>query len=590
MSVSLPAKVVFVGILTFTAIVASAQKSQEKLFVPSSAVSAKDFESLGLKADQNLGLKVFVQNAGLKLGDSPSIRNTLYASANLKKWIFVQANMAVADKAEGDITSLVDGKSFFSVQGKTNFFILTKGLEREELFRLRKQILKNTGSKSATSAANWEFITPRWIWADVLLRTQASYASSKCLSSQEIQQQLKATGEQDFKMGECLNKGAWNATGGVVETVYEVLTKGSEQILCGAASVVNATWSRCGEYAVAMQRTVDSTMNAVGNIKQVAGEFVDGFASLPGSVQAQIVCEMASTAGSGAAVSFMTSGAGAPAAWVRMSEVLNKVSDMPGMSKNSDTLKAMAAKVELKGKEKAASIANAKVIPADLKESLVKIKSDQKEFIANSERLEAASRKLELKLQEVDNNPSRYAAENMLVHAEKRLEKVFRNEISSDIEDKQLATFLLKFAKLSDAEKTLATNVIKTASVGIAKHDGDADIVKLAKAMRNKRISNRLEIRDDIEYATPEQFAKVATEQGALSYERTQALKAYSKSREKVSGDITHYWDLIEKKNLTVQEKEFHRSQVSAYMTVVICNGAGGATDGVLMRENNGVQ
>ncbi|MNT33390.1 hypothetical protein D3C72_1693150 [compost metagenome] len=111
--------------------------------------------------------------------------------------------------------------------------------------------------------------------------------------------------------------------------------------------------------------------------------------------------------------------------------------------------------------------------------------------------------------------------------------------------------------------------------------------------MRNKRLSNHLEVRDDVAYVTPEQFAKVATEQGVLSYERTQALKAYSKSREKVSGDINQYWALIEKKNLTVEEKEFHRSQVSAYMTVVICNGAGGASrhsDAVQMQKSDGVQ
>ncbi|MNK79915.1 hypothetical protein D3C87_996120 [compost metagenome] len=425
------------------------------------------------------------------------------------------------------------------------------------------------------------------------MRTQVSHASSKCLSSQEIQQQLKASGEQDFKLGECLNKGSWNATGGVVETVYEVFTRGGEQILCGAASVVDVAWSRCGEYAAAMQRTVDSTWNAVGNIKQLAGDFIEGFAALPASVQGQILCEMASTGAAGAGVSFMTSGLGAPAAWARMSEILNKVSDMPGMSKNADTLKAMAAKVESKGKEKAATLASSKALPTDLKQSLEKIKSDNKEFVASSEKLETASRKLELKLQEVDNNPSRYAAESMLVHAEGRLEKVFQNGISSDAEDKQVASFLLKFAKLSDAEKALATKVLNSESVGIRKHDGDSDVVKLAKAMRNKRLSNHLEVRDDVAYVTPEQFAKVATEQGVLSYERTQALKAYSKSREQVSGDINQYWALIEKKNLTVEEKEFHRSQVSAYMTVVICNGAGGASrhsDAVQMQKSDGVQ
>lgn len=583
-------QIFLLAFICFTSRASFAQKSKDKPFVPAVVTTAKDFEKLGITTDKELGFKVFVKNAGLKLDGNSTVRNILYASPNLKKWIFVQSNMAVVDKADGEVTSLPDGKSFFSVRGRTHFFVLTKGLERDQLFKLQKEILKNTSGKVTKAANSVQSPSSLWIFADLILRTQVSHASSKCLSSQDIQQQFKASGEHDFKLGECLDKGAWNATGGVVETVSEVLTKGSEQILCGAASVVNATWSRCSEYAAAMQRTVDSTYIAAGNIKRLAGEFIDNFAALPASVKGQILCEMASTGSSGAAVTFMTRGVGAPAAWARMSEVLNKVSNMPGMTKNADTLKAIAAKVETKGKEKAAALANAKALPTDLKESLVKIEQDNKEFVANSEKLEAASRKLELKLQEVDNNPSRYAAENMLIHAESRLEKVLLNGISSDVEDKQVAGFLLKFAKLSDPEKALATKILNSESAGIRKHDSDSDAVKLAKMLRNKRISSRLEVRDDVEYVTPEQFAKVATEQGVLSYERTQALKAYNKSREKVAGEITHYWDLIEKKTLSVQEKEFHRSQVSAYMVVVICNGAGSAADDILMQKNNSVQ
>jgi len=391
-------------------------------------------------------------------------------------------------------------------------------------------------------------------------------------------------------LGECLNNGAANATTGVVETVSRVLTRGSEQILCGAASVVNAAWARCGEYAAAMQATVDSTMNNVANYKQVAGDFYQDIKDLPGGVQAQIVCEMVSTGSSGIAVSFMTTGTGAPAAWARFAEVVNKVSNMPGMTKSADVLKAMAKKFELIGKEKAAALAKAKALPTDLKESLARIERDNKDFAENGEKLEKVSRELDLKRQEVDDNPSRYAAENMLFHAESRSGSIFRTGMSSAVEDREIAKFFLKYAKLTDVEKDLATKVVNSTSTGFKKHDKDSDMLKLAKLVRDKRISTRLEVRDDFEYASPQHFAKIATEQGELTYAHTQALKAYNKSREKISDEITQYWNLIERKKLSVEEKDLYRAQVSAYMTVVICNGAGGAIDSGIMQRNDSVQ
>jgi hypothetical protein len=423
------------------------------------------------------------------------------------------------------------------------------------------------------------------------LRTSNTYAASKCLSSEDIQKNIAANPKPDFDFNECTKSGAWNATGGVIETAAGVVTKGSEQILCFAARATdhvsgsNITWHRCSEYAEAMHNTADAMMNNVANIKQVTGDLIDGFGDLPGATQSQILCEIISTGAAGVAVTFYTRGAGAPIALTRMSEVLTRVSKMPGMNKSAARLRAMAAKLDLEAKAKAAALANVKALPseiAEIKESLAKIEQNGKELDINAQKLEIAADKLEMKILEVDNNLSRAAAQDMLSHAGARITKMVTTGESTVAENKELAAHLLKYAKLTDSEIELASKVLTS--------DDTADMMKIGKSIRDKRISGKLDLRDDIDFAAPDRFAKIATEQGALTYQRAQAQKAFNKSKDKVSDEINHYYNLIEKKNISTQDKDILRTQVSAYMTTTLCNAAGGAREAGISQSLPGIQ
>lgn len=547
---------------------------------PINSISAQplklqDFEALQVSSLPKTGLQYFAQNLGLRLDSNSSVHNVFYSSNNFKKWVFVQAHLAVADKSDGEITSLPDGKSFFSVHGASSFFVLTKGLERTELFELQKHIQSHLTHKKTQTSAAPEISFKSNFLAEFLLRPQAAVAATSCVSSQDIQQQIKSSNEGDFKVLKsvwgCIEgtgAGVWNSTGGVVTAAYDILTKGTEQILCGAASFANATWSRCSDYAAAMQNTVDTTLHTLGNIKQVAGNMVEGFSDLPGDVQVKVLCELKGTIETGAAVSFVTAGAGAPAALSKMSQVLNKVSDMPAMSKSSATLKSMAAKVEQKSQAKAAELANIKAIPRDLQESLAKIETAQKDFAANSAKSTEISKKLDSQWQTIENNPSRYASENTLMNSQTRLENLLKLNRSTTTEDRALAKDLLKFAQLTDKEKALAQNILKSEGKAVTKHEPTADIIQLANSLKNKR----LKMREDVQFASSEDYTKLTRDYIALEEKRVRANRAVAVSKQKIADEITHYWGLIDKKNLSQQDKDLLKSQVSAYMTTALCN------------------
>jgi hypothetical protein len=506
--------------------------------------------------------------------------------------------MAVVDKAIGEITTLPDGKSFFYVRGSTNFFILANGLGRGELFKLQKQILKNTSGSSNKAAQSSEIPAARWSFLEKLLRTPVSYAAAaKCLSSQDVLQRIQSNGQEEFSLSKCANEATLNAVSRPISALIRVLTVGSEQILCGGASAISSftgadvSWRRCGEYAVAMQNTVDTTLMAIGDAKQIVGDFAQDFWELPPAVKGQITCEVLGSIATGTGVTFLTFGAGAPATMSRMSQLLLELAARPGMGRTAATIKRIAANLELRAKAKTAALANVKALPsqvADIKESIAKIEQGNRELAANGRQLVDAAIKVDVKTREVDNNLSRFAAQDKLQHVEARLETILRAGQSTDIEDKALATYFLKYAKLTDSERELATKILNTERPDSAIHEKDSDIVKLAKAVRNKRMLGNLGVRDDIDYANPEDFARKATEQGALIFQRTKALNAYKKSEEKVAAEVNRYLEIVDKKNISVEDKNLYRSQVSMYMASVLCNTANSANEAV--QKNNLVQ
>lgn len=562
--------------LSLATSVTFASKSQDKSNFPATPLRLQDFEKLQVSADPKIGLQTFSQNLGLRLNSASSVRNVFYASSGFKKWVFVQAHLAVADKAEGEITTLPDGKSFFSIRGASNFFILAKGFERQELFQLQKNVQKSITSNVTSNAPRFEFQFKSTALAGLLTPTNAT-ASASCISSQEIQQTLVTTNESDFKILKsvwgCIQgtgAGVWNSTGGVVTAAYDIVTKGSEQILCGAASLANAEWSRCSDYATAMQNTIDSTLHTLGNLKQVTGEMAEGFSNLPADVQVKVLCELKGTVETGAAVSFVTAGAGAPAALSRLSQTLNKVADLPTMSKSSGTIKSMALKVEQKAQDKAAALATVKSISRDVQESLKKIEASKVEFASNSNKAKLYSEKLDLQWQKIEDNPSRYATENLIMNSHTRLENILKLNRSTKTEDKELASQLLRYAKLSDKEKELAQSILKSNGSNVAKHDANADIIKLAQSIKDKR----LQLRDDLTFATSEEYTKLTRDYIALQEKSVRANRSVASSKQKLSDEITHYWELVDKKNLSQQDKDILKSQVSAYMTTSLCNAA----------------
>ncbi|MNL19121.1 hypothetical protein D3C87_1403060 [compost metagenome] len=81
-------------------------------------------------------------------------------------------------------------------------------------------------------------------------------------------------------------------------------------------------------------------------------------------------------------------------------------------------------------------------------------------------------------------------------------------------------------------------------------------------------------MRDDLKFATSEEYAKLTRDYIALEEKRVRAMRATAASKEKLTDEISHYWSLIDKKNISQQDKEILKAQVSSYMMVSLCSAA----------------
>lgn len=564
--------------LLSVSVVSNAALKKENLVLPVSPVGVHDFEKLKITDDSELGLKLFDTNIGLPFSEKIMVLNTLYTSKNFKKWVLIQSNMLVTDKNSGEITSLPNGNTFFSVSGDLNFFVLTHGLSQGELAKLQKTLLKNTSDTNVTTSYRLEKASRLLNIADLLLVNQAAVAAPKCLSSNDIQQKLQAKDESDFTvlkgLKACGNGGGLgvkNATVGPITMMYDVLTKGSEQILCGAASVVGAGWQRCSEYAQAMENTIDSTMNTLGNIRQVTGEMIEGYSALPGDVQLLVACEVIGTAGAGAAVSFATFGAGAPGAITSVAQALNRVASMPGVGKSSTALKSMANALEKKAADKTAALARTKAGVSDVNKSLEQVKKLQKEYDDNAEKRNSAMVKLANNVKAQELTPTRVGAANKLMTLQGALLR------GSDVTNRQVVAGLMQYAKLTDQERIWAKSVLASRpQQGLVTYADGSSMMRLAKSIQQRE----LDLNPELKVMSQKEAAQVRDAQKELQAEVKRMQKAVAVSEEQLNSELNRYVDLVEKKaNISESDRDLYRAQVTGYATAVLCSSLKGSSE-----------
>lgn len=311
----------------------------------------------------------------------------IYASNDLKKRVFLKLGALVKDVAPGKSIEFENGV-ILNYKTAIPTILYFKGFQTDALERLQKELgeLPELKENRKTSVN----VLPALLIPTAFAGESCVTAEGKTLpqvGESGPNEQLLNTLKQGLGCAEGTALGLWDATGGASLDYLKILWGGAQDVYCVGTVVIGGTEfcaDRGAKTLHAVSGAYDGFVKLVTDFNNVMSSIYAGFQSLPPKERGQILCELMSSLGTAAVITYVTAGAGAPVFLEKLAQAVEKLNVI-----KSKALQDLADAVQTKLIAHADFLRQVKSSPQEVQTAFAGLEEARKKWESAAQKLKA---------------------------------------------------------------------------------------------------------------------------------------------------------------------------------------------------------
>jgi hypothetical protein len=298
----------------------------------------------------------------------------IYYQQDLKYQVFLKIGAFIKGVDPGQGVDFQDGIVLNHV-GVVPSILYFQGFNEQKMKRFQTELGQLPVLKRPTKTSLLLQMVLPSARADSLCARDPDYSSPVKENSPQQNSTLATIAKVSMACIKGVGFGVWDSTGGMVLDVAKLGWSGVKGTLNCAGSLVFEGGKYCADVGakalVGAKKAFDGLLNVTNNFNSVMSNAYDGFRQLDPELKGKILCELASSLGTAALMTFLTAGAGSPVFLAKLAEAVAKVKTMTQSAKLGSGLDRLAGALKAKSAASAEFFSAMRTGPEDVQKAFL---------------------------------------------------------------------------------------------------------------------------------------------------------------------------------------------------------------------------